>query len=205
MGKEDRRDGRGLRIGLAGGQRVEQGGVEDERFAELAKVTREAGHGGISGQAGTGDDGVGVAREVEQGGNRAARKAAIAGGRESDHHCFGHGDTERDGDDVGDGQLELAGTGAHCAVGGEQSGAGHVARSGNDQNLAVAVLVAAFDARERVALQGGGGERGGALHRDPVIMSRSAVFGVPSSSIGAPWFHKARVGTHNALASRRKS
>ena len=36
-------------------------------------------------------------------------------------------------------------------------------------------------------------------HREPVILSGSAVLGVPSASIGAPWFHRASVGTHSAF------
>ena len=123
----------------------------------------------------------------------------------ADDHRLGHGNAERHGNDVGGGDLELARAAAHRAMRGEQGGAGDVARSGNDQDLAVAVLVAAGDRGERMAVECGTVERGRLVHRDPVIMSRSAVLGVLASSIGAPWFHSASVGTHSACALGTKS
>ena len=55
------------------------------------------------------------------------------------------------------------------------------------------------------ALQRRAGQRLSRLHRVPVIMSGSAVFGAPSASSGAPWFQTASFGTQSACRRRARS
>jgi hypothetical protein len=73
----------------------------------------------------------------------------------ADDHCFRHCDSEWDGNDVGRGNLKLSSAATHCTVGGKQGAAGDIAGPGDDQDLAVTVLVAAFSWRQRVGIEEG--------------------------------------------------
>ena len=103
--------------------------------------------------------------------------------------------------------LELARPGAHRAMRGEQRRAGDVARPGDDQDLAVAILVAALDRRKRMALQSGS-RRSSAVGRS----SRSGHHVGLGGLGGALFLHRRAVvpqgeGGHaqRLLASGRKS
>jgi hypothetical protein len=70
-------------------------------------------------------------------------------------------------------------------MGCKQGGTWNVPRSRDDQYPAVFLLAAAAR-RKRMAVEQLAVQRGGSGHREPVIMSGSAVCGVPSASSGAP-------------------
>ena len=186
VGEQDRRKIGAPGVFGAGRKGVEQGGVEDERLpsrgskaasvsaALLVRIPGPATTASASSASST------ICLAVGR------RETAVAGFGEADDHRFGHGEGEvrRGAGDGGD--LELAGAGAHRAVGGEQRAAGRVAASGDDQDLAVLVLVAAFDRRQREFGERGAGQRGGPAHRVPAIASGAEVLAAPSFSSGAP-------------------
>ena len=109
---------------------------------------------------------------------------------------------ERDAFDRDDPQL--AGAGAHGGRRGEHRRAGHVAAAGDDQDPPLRLLVAVDDRRQRMSAKRGAVERRRLLHRVPAIASGSEVFGAPSASSGAPWFHSAELGNAQALARRAR-
>jgi hypothetical protein len=71
----------------------------------------------------------------------------------ADDHCFRHCDSERYGNDVGRDNLKLSSAATHRAMSGKQGAAGDIAGPGDDQDLAVTVLVAALRGWQRVRIQ----------------------------------------------------
>ena len=122
---------------------------------------------------------------------------------QADDHRFGHCHADLGGAAFDRGDAQLPGPGPHRPHRGQDRRAGHVAASADDQDAALGFLVAIDDRRQRMRV-----ERvriDPFAHLVPAIASGAEVFGAPSASSGAPWFHRSRSGMHSPCAPGSKS
>ena len=139
--------------------------------------------------------------------NRRAGEPSVARFVEPQDHRLGHRQRRANRDAFDGRHLQFAGSGPHRRTGDEQGGAGKLSAARDDQDSPLGLLVAVDHRRQREGLERGTGQRfrPDRRHRVPVILSGSVVWGAPSASSGAPWFHTSSFGTHRPSASASKS